>query len=95
MQNLANLPFAFKHIALMPDAHTGYGCLGGVMAADNGSPQRGRRISDGICAVKTDLKPDPNIQRRLKEIVRDIEERVPLGFKHHKRNKMNSYAEGL
>ena len=34
-KNLANLPFAFKHIALMPDAHSGYGMpIGGEMAAD-------------------------------------------------------------
>ena len=88
VKNLANLPFAFKHIALMPDAHTGYGMpIGGVMAADNVVVPNavGVDIGCGICAVKTDLKLDPNIQRRLKEIVRDIEERVPLGFKHHKR----------
>ncbi len=24
-RNLANLPFAFSHIAVMPDAHLGYG----------------------------------------------------------------------
>ena len=31
--NLANLPFSFKHIAIMPDAHQGYGMpIGGVMA---------------------------------------------------------------
>ena len=34
--NLANLPFAFKHIAIMPDAHQGYGMpIGGVMATKN------------------------------------------------------------
>ena len=33
--NLASLPFAFKHIALMPDAHMGYGMpIGGVMATE-------------------------------------------------------------
>ncbi|HSK47098.1 MAG TPA: RtcB family protein, partial [Coriobacteriia bacterium] len=33
-QHLAALPFAFDHIALMPDAHVGYGMpIGGVMAA--------------------------------------------------------------
>jgi len=32
-KNLANLPFIFKHIAIMPDAHQGYGMpIGGVMA---------------------------------------------------------------
>jgi len=35
-ENLANLPFAFKHIALMPDAHAGYGMpIGGVLATKN------------------------------------------------------------
>jgi len=30
--DLANLPFAYKHIALMPDCHQGYGMpIGGVM----------------------------------------------------------------
>ena len=32
-KNLANLPFAFKHIAIMPDSHQGYGMpIGGVLA---------------------------------------------------------------
>jgi len=33
-RNLANLPFAFHNIALMPDVHEGYGMpIGGVLAA--------------------------------------------------------------
>ena len=33
--NLSNLPFAIKHIALMPDVHAGYGMpIGGVIALD-------------------------------------------------------------
>src|SRR5262245_38019306 len=33
--NLARLPFAAHHVALMPDAHLGYGMpIGGVLAAD-------------------------------------------------------------
>lgn len=32
--NLSNLPFAFRHIALMPDTHTGYGMpIGGIFAS--------------------------------------------------------------
>lgn len=32
-QNLSNLPFVFRHVALMPDTHCGYGMpIGGVMA---------------------------------------------------------------
>ena len=33
--NLANLPFVYKWIALMPDYHLGYGMpIGGVMATE-------------------------------------------------------------
>ncbi len=34
-KNLANLPFLFKHVALMPDTHVGYGMpIGGVIATE-------------------------------------------------------------
>ena len=34
-RNLANLPFAYHHVAIMPDAHFGYGMpIGGVLATD-------------------------------------------------------------
>jgi len=34
-QHLALLPFAFHHVALMPDCHQGYGMpIGGVLATD-------------------------------------------------------------
>ena len=35
-KNIANLPFAFKHIVLLPDAHKGYGMpIGGVLATND------------------------------------------------------------
>ena len=35
VKNLANLQFAFRHIALMPDAHLGYGMpIGGILASE-------------------------------------------------------------
>jgi tRNA-splicing ligase RtcB len=31
--NLANFPYAFRHVAIMPDVHQGYGMpIGGVLA---------------------------------------------------------------
>lgn len=37
-KNLANLPFAHHHIAIMPDAHGGYGMpIGGVANCLNNS----------------------------------------------------------
>jgi tRNA-splicing ligase RtcB len=62
-KNLANLPFVFKHIAIMPDAHQGYGMpIGGVMAAkDIVVPNAvGVDIGCGMCAVRTSLTESPS-----------------------------------
>jgi hypothetical protein len=37
-KNLANLPFIFRQVCLMPDAHEGYGMpIGGVIASNDPS----------------------------------------------------------
>ena len=54
-RNMANLPFAFKHIAIMPDSHEGYGMpIGGVLATrDVVVPNAvGVDIGCGMCALK-------------------------------------------
>lgn len=83
-RNLANLPFAFRHIAIMPDSHTGYGMpIGGVMAAKNAIIPNavGVDIGCGMCAVKTSLR---GLEReRLQAIVNRIQECVPTGFHWH------------
>lgn len=88
-KNLANLPFVFKHIAIMPDAHQGYGMpIGGVMATqDVVIPNAvGVDIGCGMCAVRTSLTSlDMN---SIKKIMQEIRQSVPLGFKHHK-NRQN------
>lgn len=87
-QNLANLPFAFKHIALMPDAHSGYGMpIGGVMATENVIVPNavGVDIGCGMHVVKTDLT-DLSIEDR-KKIMSKIRVLVPLGFDHQKENQ--------
>jgi tRNA-splicing ligase RtcB len=84
-KNLANLPFVFKWIAIMPDSHQGYGMpIGGVMATrDVIVPNAvGVDIGCGMCAVPTSLR---NIEVDvLKNIMKKIRDRVPLGFAHHK-----------
>jgi len=75
-RNLANLPFVFKHVCLMPDAHTGYGMpIGGVMATDGVIVPNavGVDIGCGMCAVKTDLKFTPSFQKKLKNILGILE----------------------
>ena len=87
-KNLANLPFAFKHICLMPDAHSGYGMpIGGVMAADNVIVPNavGVDIGCGMLAVKTDVTFTPGIRKKFEDILDDIRRKVPVGFSHHKK----------
>ena len=81
-KNLANFPFAFHHIALMPDAHQGFGMpIGGVMASLGAVVPNavGVDIGCGMCALSTglkDMKPGA-----LKDIMTQIRNSVPLGFK--------------
>lgn len=84
-KDLANLPFAFNHIAIMPDAHPGYGMpIGGVLAADGAIVPNavGVDIGCGMCSLRTSLKTmDAD---KLKSIMSIIRKSVPVGFKHHK-----------
>lgn len=94
-KNLANLPFIFRHIALMPDAHQGYGMpIGGVMATqDVVVPNAvGVDIGCGMCALKTSI---PTLdQETLKKIMGGskgykggIRSAVPVGFSHHSKKQ--------
>ncbi|MBM2815640.1 MAG: hypothetical protein HW421_2402 [Ignavibacteria bacterium] len=87
-RNLANLPFAFKHIAIMPDAHEGFGMpIGGVLATNEMIIPNavGVDIGCGMCAVKTSLTElDKNT---VKKIMGEIRQVVPLGFDRHKRRQ--------
>lgn len=83
-RNLARLPFAISHVALMPDCHQGFGMpIGGVVALqDVVIPNAvGVDIGCGMCAVKTTLEHIST--PRLKELMAKIRQLVPLGFKHH------------
>jgi tRNA-splicing ligase RtcB len=87
-RNLANLPFAFKWVAVMPDAHEGFGMpIGGVLAALGTIVPNavGVDIGCGVLAARTDLT---NItQDTLRNVLAGIRQEVPLGFEHHKVNQ--------
>ncbi len=56
--NLSNLPFALEHVALMPDAHAGYGMpIGGVLFAERAVVPYaiGVDIGCGVALAETDL----------------------------------------
>ena len=84
LKNLANLPFAFSHIAVMPDSHQGYGMpIGGVLATkDVIIPNAvGVDIGCGMCAIKTSLTELDT--ETLKKIMGEIRKAVPVGFNKH------------
>ncbi len=84
--NLSNLSFAYSHIALMADAHVGFGMpIGGGVFASLGViiPNAvGVDIGCGIIAAKTDIK-EIDISS-IEKIVDKAHKSIPLGFKHHK-----------
>jgi len=91
--NLANLPFAFSHICLMPDMHQGYGMpIGGVLAAKNVIVPNavGVDIGCGMCAVKTTIEAGGLERKQLTQIMAGIRELIPLGFDHHKERQDES-----
>ena len=86
VKNLANFPFAFQHIAIMPDCHKGFGMpIGGVMATKGVIIPNavGMDIGCGMVAVKAHLTDIP--RKKLEQIIKEIKRSVPMGSKWHKK----------
>jgi tRNA-splicing ligase RtcB len=84
-RNLANLPFTFKHVAIMPDGHVGYGMpIGAVLAAQGAVIPNavGVDIGCGMCAMRTEMKR--LTKEQLKKILGIARQLIPVGFDHHK-----------
>ena len=84
-KHLANLPFTYKHVALMPDVHQGYGMpIGGVLATKGVIIPNavGSDIGCGMCAIKTSLTEiDKKI---LEKVIKEVKQVIPVGKKSHK-----------
>lgn len=83
--NLANLPFAFKHVALMPDTHQGYGMpIGGVLAAKGAIIPNavGVDIGCGMIAARTAICVEDMTTEQLKKAMGLIRALIPVGFSH-------------
>lgn len=79
--NISGLPFIFKHIAIMPDAHWGMGATVGSVLATEGAiipAAVGVDIGCGMMAVKMPFKID--IFKNLPELRSSIERSIPVGF---------------
>ena len=86
LQNIAALPWAVKHVAVMPDVHFGKGAtVGSVIALrDAVSPAAvGVDIGCGMAAVRTSLTANdlPDSLRRLRTRLEAV---VPVGFAQHR-----------
>lgn len=91
-RNLANLPFAYKHIAIMPDTHVGYGMPIGAILATKGAvvPNAvGVDIGCGMCSLRTNLTDIETPE--LKKIMDIIRKTVPVGFNHHESRQDESW----
>src|SRR5690606_33350339 len=94
IQNLSEMPFIFKHVAVMPDCHYGMGATVGSVIATKGAiipAAVGLDIGCGMIAVKTKLFRQ-DLPDSLKQIRVGIERRIPLGA-GGKNNKFTSTAE--
>ncbi len=87
--DLARHSVVFKHVALMPDCHQGYGMpIGGVITCTNAVIPNavGVDIGCGMGAVRTSIDVSDATRENLRDIVKGIKETVPCGEgKAHKK----------
>jgi tRNA-splicing ligase RtcB (3'-phosphate/5'-hydroxy nucleic acid ligase) len=86
LRNIAALPRAYHHVAVMPDVHFGKGATVGsviAMKAAVAPSAVGVDIGCGMAAIETDLDarllPD-----NLRKLRLDVEATIPVGFHEHK-----------
>lgn len=80
--DVADLAIAVGHVALMPDAHAGYGMpIGGILFADAAVVPYaiGVDIGCGVALVETDLTMDTITPRELERVLEAIGREVPTG----------------
>lgn len=81
IENMARMPFVYKHVAVMPDAHAGKGSTVGTVFATKGAivpAAVGVDIGCGMMAVRTSLTAD-DLPDSLSHIRGMIEAAVPHG----------------
>ncbi len=98
--DLAQHPAVFRHVALMPDCHQGYGMpIGGVIACKNAVIPNavGVDIGCGMGAVRTSVMVADVTREQLREIVNRVKESVPCGEgrAHKKPQNWNGFDEDI
>ncbi len=91
LRNLSGMPFIFKHVAAMPDAHVGRGSTVGSVIATQGAiipAAVGVDIGCGMSALKLPFKVD--MLSDLPKLRHSIERSVPTGM-----NSNNTITESV
>lgn len=92
LKNVADLPWAYSHIAVMPDVHAGVGATIGTVIAMDGAvaPSAvGVDIGCGMSAFETKIDKEQITQELLTSIKDEILYRIPIGFNSHKEISIN------
>lgn len=90
LRNVANMPFIYKHVAVMPDVHIGIGATVGSVIATKGAvipAAVGVDIGCGMVAVKTSLTAK-DLPDNLSLIRSEIEKLVPVGMDEHSSSRL-------
>jgi len=93
LRNIANLPWVFHHVAVMPDVHYGKGAtVGSVIAMkDAVSPAAvGVDIGCGMAAIRTTLTAS-DLPDSLQLIRHRVEKDIPVGFNSHEKTVNQVY----
>ena len=98
--DLARHPVVFRHVALMPDCHQGYGMpIGGVIACTNAVIPNavGVDIGCGMGAVRTSIDVSDTTKEQLRDVVKRIKETVPCGEgrAHKKAQNLDGFDEDI
>ena len=85
-RNVCTLPFVFRHVALMPDAHLGKGSTIGCVIPTTGAivpAAVGVDIGCGMVAARLSLTANDIDEKRLKKVFDQISRDVPVGRDQH------------
>jgi tRNA-splicing ligase RtcB len=90
LSNISNLPFIHKHVAAMPDVHTGIGAtIGSVIACHKAiiPAAVGVDIGCGMIACRLSLTANDFDEKLLKKVFDQISRDIPVGRDQHKEDR--------
>lgn len=94
LQNVASLPFVFKHVAAMPDVHLGIGATVGSVIATKGAvipAAVGVDIGCGMIAARLNIEPE-RVLHDLDRLRTLIERAIPVG--HESNDDLTKAVKG-